>query len=291
MELWYPARFFCNTTLVGQVITRLSSRYKKAKSEDWPALLQGRTIKGVRSHGKNLFIDLSDGYIIYSHMMMWGSWHLYEPSEEWAKPPKLARLVLETPQKVAVLFNARVGEVITPGQLKNHKTAKLGPDLLDQDFDKQEVWRRMQLGENSQRELGEIILDQSVLRGIGNILKSEILFRAGLHPKKLVGSLTQTEFNELIKYSQELLQSSYEKGMRNTFIPEFMGPQITSFGFVYRRQNRPCHLCHTPIEMVRQGEMERSSYFCPQCQPLQTQSSPFELRLKLYRPLPPVLAI
>src|SRR3569623_1526328 len=67
-----------STALVGQVITKVSSRYKKAGIEDWPSILQGRTIERVRSHGKNLFIDLSGGCTIYSHMVMWGSWHLYE---------------------------------------------------------------------------------------------------------------------------------------------------------------------------------------------------------------------
>lgn len=270
------------TALVGEVITGSRSRYKKALLEDWPSLLLGRTIVGVRSHGKNLFIDLSGGYTIYSHMLMWGSWHIYSPGEEWQKAEKLARLVLETTHKVAVLFNAPLCEVITPDQLKRHKTSFLGPDLLAPDFDSAAVWEKMQSAENREREVGEILLDQNVLAGIGNILKSEILFRAGLHPIKAVGSLGETDFNTLMKYSRELLQDTYEKGMRNTFIPAFMRPQISSFGFVYRRRRSPCHLCQTPIEMIRQGEMQRSTYFCPQCQPLQGEIVPFDIRLKAF---------
>jgi endonuclease-8 len=270
------------SALAGQVITAISSRYKKAREEGWQTILPGRTIEAVRSHGKNLFLDLSGGYTIYSHMLMWGSWHLYEPGEEWGKPEKLARLVLYTPQKVAVLFNAPLCEVIPTDQLIHHKTALLGPDLLaaEGEFDKALVWHKLQSAENATREVGEILLDQSILSGIGNILKSEILFRAGLHPQKLVGSLKQSEFEVLMKYSRELLLASYEKGMGNSFIPEWLRLEITSFGFVYRRRNRPCHLCQIPIAMVRQGEMQRSTYFCPQCQPLLGQSLPFELRLK-----------
>ncbi len=268
------------TALTGQLITAVRSRYKKAREEDWPSLLVGRSIEGVRSHGKNLFIELSGGYTVYSHMLMWGSWHIYEPGEEWRKAEKLARLVLETPQKVAVLFNAPLCEVIPPEQLSKHKTSALGPDPLGPDFDKSEVWRRMHLPENREKELGELALDQTVLTGIGNILKSEILFQAGLHPLKPVRSLEEKEFEDFIRYSQLLLQSSYEEGMRKSFIPGWMRPEITSFGFVYRRKNSPCHLCGTLIEMVRQGEMQRSSYFCPTCQPLQGQIIPFEERLK-----------
>ncbi len=266
--------------LTGQVIIAAQSRYKKAKEEDWPALLVGRSIEGVRSHGKNLFIELSGGYTIYSHMLMWGSWHIYQPGEEWQKAEKLARLVLETPEKVAVLFNAPLCEVIPPENLQNHKTIALGPDVLADDFDPSEVWRRMHLPENREKELGEITLDQTILTGIGNILKSEILFRAGLHPLKPAHSLTQEEFDDFIRYSRELLQSSYEKGMRKTFIPDWLRPEITGFGFVYRRRNSPCHLCGTPIEMVRQGEMQRSTYFCPVCQPRQGEIIPFQTRLK-----------
>lgn len=266
--------------LTGQVITGVRSRYKKAREEDWPSLLLGRSIDGVRSHGKNLFIELSGGYTIYSHMLMWGSWHLYEPGEEWRKAEKLSRLVLETPEKVAVLFNAPLCEVIPPGQLPDHKTAALGPDVLGPDFDKAEVWRRIQLPENREKTIGEVSLDQTILTGIGNILKSEILFRAGLHPLKTAASLAENEFEDFIRYSQLLLQSSYEVGMRNTFIPGWMRPEITSFGFVYRRRKSPCLLCGAPIDMVRQGEMQRSTYFCPVCQPLQGPIIPFEDRLK-----------
>lgn len=142
------------TALTGQVITVVRSRYKKAREEDWPTILVSRSIEGVRSHGKNLFIELSGGYTIYSHMLMWGSWHIYEPGEEWRKAKKLARLVLETPQKVAVLFNAPLCEVIPPEQLAKHKTSALGPDPLGPDFDKTEVWRRMHLPENCEKDLG-----------------------------------------------------------------------------------------------------------------------------------------
>lgn len=266
--------------LAGQEITAVRSRYKKAREEDWPSLLVGRSIEAVRSHGKNLFMDLSGGFTIYSHMLMWGSWHIYEPGEEWTKAEKLARLVLETPHKVAVLFNAPLCEVIPPGGLPGHKTSALGPDPLGPDFDPGEVWRRIRLPENREKQIGEVALDQTILTGIGNILKSEILFRAGLHPLKPAGSLDEAEFEKFMRYSQLLLQSSYEVGMRNTLIPGWMRPEITSFGFVYRRRKSPCLLCTTPIEMVRQGEMQRSTYFCPVCQPSLGPIIPFEDRLK-----------
>src|SRR5690349_12387484 len=119
--------------LLNHQIIKIASRYKKARSEDWADKIEGQTVTGVRSHGKNLFIDLSNGYVIYSHMLMWGSWHIYGPDEPWQKEERLARLVLHTPQCVIVLFNAPICELIPPEALAEHRTAQMGPDLLAPD--------------------------------------------------------------------------------------------------------------------------------------------------------------
>ncbi|HEX2913140.1 MAG TPA: DNA-formamidopyrimidine glycosylase family protein [Chloroflexia bacterium] len=270
--------------LQGQTITTARSRYKKAKLENWPEKIEGQTVLEVRSHGKNLFIELSNGYTIYSHMLMWGSWHLYQPGQEWAKEERLARLVLETPQVVAVLFNAPVCELLASHQMPEHKTANLGPDLLAPNFDAAEVWRRLQLPENRQREVGDAIMDQNILAGIGNILKSEILFQAGLHPQRPIANLTTAEYERLIAYSLMLLRRSYELGgFKEAFLPPELRPAEihgNSLGYVYRRRNKPCYVCRTPIEMVRQGLGERSTWFCPTCQPLHGESYGLEERLK-----------
>ena len=269
--------------LEGETITGVRSRYKKAKAENWPEHIEGQTVEAVRTHGKNLFIDLSDGYSIYSHMMMWGSWHLYEPGQEWDKPDKLARLVLETPHQVAVLFNAPICELIAPGQLPEHKTSQMGPDLLSPSFEAEEVWDRLHLPENRERELGDAIMDQFILAGIGNILKSEILFQAGLHPLRPVATLSRAEFEIFIRYSLDLLQRSYELGgFAHAFLPPELLPENihgNNMGYVYRRRGKPCHICQTPIEMHRQGLGERMTFYCPHCQPIEGGGLPLDQRL------------
>ncbi len=270
--------------LDGQIIEGVRSRYKKSKEEDWPGLIKGQTVTGVRTHGKNLFIDLTNGYSIYSHMMMWGSWRIYEPGQTWDKEERLARLVLETPKSVAVLFNAPVCEVINAERLPEHKTSRMGPDLLAPGFDAVEVERRLHLPENRDRELGEAIMDQFILAGIGNILKSEILFQAGLHPLRPAGSLTEPEFADFIRYSLGLIQRSYELGGFNqAFLPPELLPEIVhgnNLGYVYRRRTKLCHICTTPIEMVRQGIGKRMTWYCPHCQPLAGGGLPLDLRLR-----------
>lgn len=272
--------------LLGQTIRAVSSRYKKFKQENWAEKILGQTVQEVRSHGKNLFIDLANGYSIYSHMLMWGSWRIYEPEQEWDKPEKTARLVLEMPNAVAVLFSAPVCELISSGEMPEHKTAQIGPDLLSENFDPEEVWRRMHLPENSQLELGEVIMNQFVVAGIGNILKSEILFQAGLHPKRTAGSLTRPEFAIFIEYSLELIKRSYELGgFGRAFLPAELLPEIThsnNLGYVYRRRTKPCYVCGTAIEMVRQGAGKRMTWYCPVCQPLNGESLPLTERLLIY---------
>ncbi len=258
--------------LIGQKILDLTSRYKKAASEDWAGKIKGQEVVAVRSHGKNLFIELSNGYQIYSHMLMWGSWHIYTPGEEWTKAAKLARLVLYTPEKVAVLFNAPICEVISLEERLTHKTGQLGPDLLEaeQDFDPEEVWRRLQLPENRDQELGAAIMNQFILAGIGNILKSEILFQAGLNPLRLAKKLTRKEFKRFIEVSRDLMDKAYvTRGFKEIFLPPEIKAIGGKFGYVYRRTKSPCFICRTPIQMVRQGELSRTTYFCPTCQPFE----------------------
>ncbi len=258
--------------LDGQTISGVHSRYKKARLENWPALIEGQTVQAVRSHGKNLFIDLSNGYSIYSHMLMWGSWRIYAPGQPWEKEERLARLVLETPEAVAVLFNAPICELIAPGQMQLHKSSQIGPDLLAEHVDAGEIWHRLMLPENRERELGEAIMDQFILAGIGNILKSEILFQAGLHPQRPAGSLNPPEFDTLLHYSRNLIQRSYEQDSFNrAFLPDALLPEAihgNTLGYVYRRRTKPCHICQTPIKMVRQGAGQRMTWYCPTCQPL-----------------------
>ncbi len=260
------------TALEGRTISGVRSRYKKAKLENWLPLIEGQTVQAVRTHGKNLFIDLSNGYSIYSHMLMWGSWHIFAPGQAWDKAEKLARLVLETPDTVAVLFNAPVCELIAPGQLVEHKTSRMGPDLLAPAFEAEPVWERLHLPENRERELGEAVMDQFIVAGIGNILKSEILFQAGLHPQRPAGTLTRTEFKTLIRYSLELIKRSYELGGFNqAFLPAELLPEVihgNNLGYVYRRRTKPCYVCQTPIEMVRQGLGRRMTWYCSHCQPI-----------------------
>lgn len=251
---------------------RLRGRLKKAEAEGWREKIGGARVVSVRSHGKNLFIDFDSGWTLYSHMMMWGSWHVHLPGEPWRKEETKARVVLETSESVAVLFSAPVCELVPSAELGSHRTALLGPDFLAEGFDAEslaEIRRRMALV--PQETVGEALLDQHVMAGIGNILKSEILFAAKINPLRPVGSLTDEEFRRLMEVSVDFMRRAYEtRGFRSVFIPPDLRQTTKSLGYVYGRSRRPCFVCETRIVMLRQGKAKRTTFFCPKCQPIQT---------------------
>jgi endonuclease-8 len=258
-----------------QPIRHFSSRFKKAAAEDWDSKISGHCIEAVRTHGKNLFFDFDSGWTLYSHMLMWGSWHVYTHGEEWRKEAKKARVILHTAEHVVVLFSAPVCELVPTAELSSHRTSTLGPDLLGDDFDPAEAWRRFQAPEARDLPLGEAVMIQDLIAGIGNILKCEVLFLAGLHPLRPAGSLSPAEFNLFLDLAGESMRRSVEAGgFETVFLPPEIMSETRKFGYVYRRRTYLCFVCATPIEMVRQGNLRRMTWFCPQCQPLDGPALP-----------------
>jgi endonuclease-8 len=264
------------TVLVGRRVEHFRSSFKKAAAEDWTGKVTGQVVRAVRAHGKNLFIDFENGWTLYTHMLMWGAWHVYDRGEPWRKEARKARVVIETDRQSAVLFSAPVCELIHESALTTHRTSELGPDLLADSFsaaDRADARRRLMA--QADRPLGEAIMDQTVLAGIGNILKSEILFKAGLHPLRRTGSLSDDEFNRLVDVSRELMRRAYEThGFKQVFLPPPLQQATGKLGYVYGRSGQPCLRCGERIQMVRQGNLERMSFFCPVCQPLDPANPP-----------------
>ncbi len=122
---------------------------------------------------------------MYTHMLMWGSWHVYAPDEPWLKEERKARVVIHNSDAVAVLFSAPVCELVRREDLATHKTSELGPDLMVEQVDVVEAARRFFDPIHAERAVGDLIMDQTVLAGIGNILKSEVLFQVGINPLRL----------------------------------------------------------------------------------------------------------
>jgi endonuclease VIII len=231
-----------------------------------PQRLVGQTVAAVEPRGKHLLHWFSPSDLaLHSHMMMSGSWHLYAPGERWRKPRGLAKVVLEVPETVAVCFSAPVCELLSRTQVERHPSiARLGPDALDDDTDLAEAGRRLDaLGGVA---IGEALLDQSVLAGVGNVYKVEVLFIHGVDPWTKVGDVPVEQRAALLATAEELLKANVAHGMPARITTAALdgggGPRL----HIYGKARRPCPRCATPIRVARLGEQARVTYWCPRCQ-------------------------
>jgi endonuclease-8 len=197
-----------------------------------------------------------------------GSWHRYRPGEAWRRPAARARLVLEVPGAVAVCFDAPVVELLEQRAEALHPSlGRLGPDLLAPDFVTDEAVRRLCEPARAATAIGEALIDQRALAGIGNVYKSEILWIERVSPFASVSDLDDAMLHGLVDTARRLLVAN----ATNTRGPE----RVTTMGdraapgplYVYGRTGRPCRRCRTRIASAQQGtDIPRTTYWCPACQ-------------------------
>ena len=237
--------------------------------EDHP--FTGTTVDRVHSRGKHLLMQFSNGFVLRTHMRMNGSWHIYRRGEKWQRPAREMRVLVATADFEAVGFDIPVAEFIKEGALAKHAVlARLGPDVLDERFDRDEAIRR--LGERSSSEIAEALLNQQVMAGLGNVYKSEVLFMCRVNPFAPVASLTADEVGRLVDAGRKLLRLNVGSslapmttytGYRRTTRRSNPGERL----WVYGRARLPCRRCGTAIEAQKQGAGARLTYWCPRCQP------------------------
>ena len=224
--------------------------------------LEGRRVESVEARGKHLLIGFSGGLWLRTHMRMRGSWHRYRPDEEWRLPAGRASAVLRTASAVAVCFDAPEVEVLTAAELARHPAlSTLGPDLLGARFDVEEAVRRLFAAPSV--ALGEALLDQRSVAGIGNVVKSEVCFLERLDPWAPVGDVPPAALRAALTTARRVLQANVRGGRRVTTGVDAPGRSL----WVYGRAGRACRRCGTLVAGRRQGEQGRMTYWCPRCQP------------------------
>jgi endonuclease-8 len=211
--------------------------------------LDGRTLERVEARGKNLLLDFGE-LALHSHLGMNGSWHIYPRDARWRKPAGAAWALLRGERWEAVQFGGPTLRVLPAARLWRELAARLGPDILAPDFDPTVTAASLRSG--PERELGDALLDQSLVAGIGNIFKGEACFAACLDPWRRVGDLTDAELERVVSTARELMLEAVDSGRQ---------PRA-----VYRRAGQPCPVCHTPIASRGQGDANRTTYWCPRCQ-------------------------
>jgi endonuclease-8 len=231
------------------------------------AELAGHRIDAVEAHGKNLIVRFDDGRALHTHMRMNGAWHLYRAGERWRKPEHMARVAIEVeaaagdPALVAVCFNAPVVRMIRDAA-SDPSLSRLGPDLLKDDFDARVACQRLQsLGA---MPIGEAIVTQSAIAGIGNIYKSEALFARRIDPWAPVSSIADDALLALIDEARRMMRrnAGSPSAMRTTRARHHHGARFA----VYDRSGARCLVCGEAIRMRHQGSPPRSTYYCARCQ-------------------------
>lgn len=217
--------------------------------------LEGRRVEQIRTMGKHLIIDFEGGYSVRVHLGMSGRWAVITSDRI---VPGSARLALTTGTHHAVCFAAPTVDVDRTPRIDRELT-QLGPDLLDEGFDPAEFVHRARTRDH--RAIADVLIDQRVVAGIGNVYKSELLFLTGLHPDKLIADVSDERLLEIARRAERLLKLNLRPGARSTTGERTRGRET----WVYDRSGKPCRRCAAPIESKRHGD--RVTFWCPRCQP------------------------
>ncbi|MGQ9685140.1 MAG: Fpg/Nei family DNA glycosylase [Thiobacillaceae bacterium] len=227
------------------------------------AQLAGHRVIGVGAHGKHLFIQLDDGRVLRSHLGMRGSWHHYRADEAWAGPAARAAIELQVGDEVLVCFNPKevaLDRAGGPGQ--RPLPAHLGPDLLAADVNADRLVERARTLLDADTPLADVLLDQRVAAGIGNVYKSETLFLMGIPPWQTLAQTPDETLRATFVEAARLLRANTRPGPRVTR----RSADATGILWVYGRKGQPCHRCGSTIRHARLGRHLRATYWCPRCQ-------------------------
>lgn len=239
-----------NHWLVGRTITRVDARDVGLKYR--AEALVGRTVDNVEARAKHLLITAGDR-VIHSHMRMTGSWHVYATGERWRKRRDTMRLVLEAGERTAVCFDAPVVQIVATKDLDSVPGLNtLGPDVLLNIDPAAGAARLRSLPPIT--PIGDALLDQTAVSGLGNIWRCEALWAKRVHPATPIGALTDDTLAALVAAGAALMGASAHRAAARPAAQ------------VYKRTSQPCRRCGTAITTQRMGRDNRSAYWCPYCQ-------------------------
>ncbi|MCP3914392.1 MAG: formamidopyrimidine DNA glycosylase [bacterium] len=223
--------------------------------------LAGRRVARVFAHGKHLFVETADGLVVRSHLGMHGSWHRYAPGERWRKPAWRAGVVLSTARDVIVCFDPKEVECVEVGGGRDRAARRrVGPDVTVAAPGGAIIAERAARYLDPAAPVVDLLLDQRVASGIGNVYKSEVLFLGRVPPWTLAGELGLDRVEGLYRTAHELLSKNLGGGDRVTrFEP---GGDL----WVYGRAGRSCYRCAAAIDNARMGRDRRSTFWCTACQ-------------------------
>ncbi len=239
--------------LVGHPVEEIVTPQPRHRHDRWPERLAGRSVRSVDAHGKHLFVRFEGDLTLHSHLRMGGKWGIYRRGERWRRSPHRAWLVMRTPDHEVVQFDGPVLELMTESRTRfDQRLAALGPDILAPELDETAFLRRLRDADPT-RDIGDALLDQRIIAGIGNIWKSESCHLAGIDPWRKTSAVSDDEALAIVRAGRPAMQKSVEHGFHRT-------PQV------YDRAGRPCPRCQAIVKARGQGDDNRTTYWCPGCQ-------------------------
>ncbi len=240
--------------LAGRVPDEILTPQRRHALDRWPERLDGRSVTAVDTHGKHLFLRFEGDLVLHSHLGMNGVWGVYGPGRRWGRSAARAWIVLRAGDSSVVEFDGPVLELMTSGRARfDQRLASLGPDVLAEEFDAVRFLRLLR-GDEQTRTLGDALLDQRNVAGIGNIWKAEGCWEAGIDPWRALSTVSNDEALAVIDRVRPRMFRSAEEG------PRTIQPRV------YNRAGRPCPRCGGRVLMRGQGDANRTTYWCPGCQ-------------------------
>jgi endonuclease-8 len=248
---------FLSVALRGQSLESVMVR-----GHDCPDLC-GAEVLGVTSKGKHLFMELGGGRLLRVHLGLYGGWHRYPTGQPWKKPARQATLVLAVSGQRYVCFNAKEVEILEEqGFEARDLRSRLGPDLTRELPEIDLLFRRARELLSPETQVTDMLLDQRIASGIGNVYKSEVLFLGRCGPRTCFGGLSGETFAVLYRTAGQLLSSNLGGGPRITRrVADGRG-----ILWVYGRAGLACLRCGETLVSGRLGLNPRSTYWCPGCQ-------------------------
>jgi endonuclease-8 len=240
--------------LEGHVPEEIVTPQPRHAIDRWPARLAGRAVTSVDTRGKHLFLRFEGGLVLHSHLGMRGVWGVYRDGGRWGRSPSHAWLVLRRVGSEVVQFDGPLLELATDARVRfDQRLAALGPDVLSPCFDGARFVSLLR-GDDPTRPIGDALLDQRTVAGIGNIWKAEGCWEAGIDPWRPLAAVGDSEALSVIDAIRPRMLRSAQEG------PRSIEPRV------YGHAGRPCPRCGTKVVARGQGDANRTTYWCPGCQ-------------------------
>ena len=256
--------------LAGKSVAAFESALPALNRVHDDAPMTGRTIERVTAVGKHLLMHFSGNLVLRTHMRMNGSWHIYRQGERWQRSRRDMRIRIATDEFEAVGFNIPVAEFTSSLTLTRHRELRtLGPDVLSDGFQAADALQRIR--DRGTSAIADVLLNQRVIAGLGNVYKSEVLFMCRVNPFTLVRDLSDTALATIVETARQVLSANVSEEL--ALMTTYSGLRRTTGRgdpkerlWAYGRARLPCRRCGSAIRVRKQGIDARLTYWCPSCQ-------------------------